>query len=120
MKLMIRSTTPERPCQSSFMSTSSPSQLWNSVGPNSLSCLGKGPPIGLKLAFAICDRRYGLKKLADKNFRELIYGVNLHTKPGKHYDGRIALFSALCGMTEMEDWSPNACGAFAKLHSEFG
>ena len=70
----------------------------------------------LRFASAIDDRRYGLKKLADKNFRELIYGVNLHTQPGKHYDERIALFSVLCGMTEMEDFSPAACGTFAKLH----
>jgi hypothetical protein len=70
----------------------------------------------LRFVSAIGDRRYGLKKLADKNFRELIYGVNLHTKPGKHYDERIALFSALCGMTEIEVFSPAACGTFAKPH----
>ena len=69
-----------------------------------------------RFASAIGDRRYGLKKLADKNFRELIYGVILHTKPGKHYDARIALFSDLCGMTDMEDFSPTACGTLAKLH----
>ena len=57
-----------------------------------------------------CGGRYGLKKLADKNFRELIFGVNLHTKPGKHYDERIALFSTLCGMTDMEDFAADACG----------
>lgn len=52
--------------------------------------------------------KYGLKKLAEKNFRELIYAVKLHTKPGKNFDERIALFSTLSGMTDMLEFATDA------------
>ena len=55
--------------------------------------------------------KYGLKKLADKHFRDMIFGVRKHSDPDdvENYDSRIALFGNISGILNMAAFSERAC-----------